>query len=113
MLELSARQTQILERLLHEGFRLIAIPPYEGALCVRRENCAALLAPSPDGGLRLLAPPAFLVDGNLSVRIRRGDREWFVWKKKEMEATPERRAELEAFRARLVELLEEAARPPA
>ncbi len=113
MLELSARQTRILERLIHEGFRLMATPPYESALCVRRENCAALLAPAPGGGLRLLAPPSFLVDGNLSVRIRRGDREWFVWKKKETEATPERKAELEDFRARLMELLEEAAHPPA
>jgi hypothetical protein len=112
MLELSARQTQILERLLHEGFQLIAIPPYESALCVRRENCAALLAPSPDGGLQLLAPPAFLVDGKLSVRIWREGRELFVWKKTEVEATPERKAELDKFRARLEELLEEAAHPP-
>lgn len=112
MLELSARQARILERLIREGFRLIAIPPYESALCVRRENCAALLTPT-DGGLRLLAPPSFLVDGNLSVRIRRGEQEWFVWKKKELEATPEKIAELEKFRSRLTELLEEAARPPA
>jgi len=111
MLELSARQTRILERLIREGFRLIAIPPYESALCVRRENCAALLAPAPDGGLRLLAPPSFLVDENLSVRIRRGGQEWFVWKKNELEATPERITELEKFRTRLTELLEEAARP--
>lgn len=113
MLELSARQARILERLIREGFRLIAIPPYESALCVRGENCAALLTPAADGGLRLLAPPSFLVDGNLSVRIRRGEQEWFVWKKKELEATPERIAELEKFRKRLTELLEEAARPPA
>ena len=113
MLELSARQTQVLERLIGEGFRLIAIPPYESALCVRRENCAALLTPAADGGLRLLAPPSFLVDGNLSVRIRRGEQESFVWKKKELEATPERIAELEKFRSRLTELLEEAAHPPA
>ncbi len=113
MLELTARQAQILERLIREGFRLIAIPPYESALCVRRENCAALLAPAPDGGLRLLAPPSFLVDGNLSVRLIREGRECFVWKKKELEATPERKAELEEFRNRLAELLEEAARPPA
>ncbi len=112
MLELSARQTQILERLIREGFRLIAIPPYESALCVWRENCAALLAPAPEGGLRLLAPPSFLVDGNLSAQISRKGCEWFVWKKKELEATPERKAQLEEFRSRLTELLEEAAHPP-
>ena len=113
MLELSGRQTQILERLIREGFRLIAIPPYESALCVRGENCAALLGPAPDGGLCLLAPPSFLIDGNLSVRIRRGGQEWFVWKAKELQASPERIAELEKFRRRLTELLEEAAHPPA
>ncbi len=107
MLEITPLQLQILEGLCGAGFRPIAIPPYENALCVRRGECAAVLAPVLNGGLRLQAPPSYLVDGNLSVRIRRGGAEIFVWKKKEIEATAERSAELERFRRDLSALLEQ------
>jgi hypothetical protein len=108
MLELTPRQMAILERAFAAGFRPIAIPPYESALCVRRSECAAVLTAAPDGGLRLLAPPAYLVDGNLSVKLRRGKGEVFVWKKKEIEATPERLDELAKFRRELMAILEDA-----
>jgi hypothetical protein len=106
MLELSPRQIKILEELFAAGFRPVAIPPYESALCVRRVDCAAVLAPVLNGGLRLLAPPSYIIDGNFSVKLRRGDREVFVWKKSELDATPERLNELEAFRQELTALLE-------
>ena len=77
---------QIIERLIEAGYRLMAIPPYESALCVRKGDSAALLAPVPNGGIRLLAPPSYLVEGNLSVRLKRGSGEVFVWKKKQVEA---------------------------
>lgn len=105
MLELSPRQMQTMERLFAAGFRPIAIPPYESALCMRKGACAAVLAPVPNGGLRILAPPAYLVDGKLSVRLKRGTRDVFVWKNTEVEATPERVLELEAFRSEITELL--------
>jgi len=107
MLELSPQQMQTMERLFAAGFRPIAIPPYESALCVRRE-CAALLAPVPGGGLKLLAAPSYLLEGNLSVRLKKGAAEVFVWKKKEIAATPERLRELETFRRELTALLEPA-----
>jgi hypothetical protein len=106
MPELSPQQMQLLERLFAAGFRAIAIPPYENVLCIRRGECAALLAPAPGGGLKLQAPPAWLVEGNLGVRVRRGGREVFVWKKKEIEATPERNAELKTFERDLSGLLQ-------
>src|SRR5580692_1943533 len=106
MMEFSPQQMQVLERLFAAGFRPIAIPPYESALCVRRGECAAILSPIPNGGLKLLAPPSFLVDGNLSVRLRRGAGEVFVWKKAELPATEERREELESFRRELTDILE-------
>jgi hypothetical protein len=108
MPELTAQQMKILERLFAAGFRSIAIPLYENALCVRRGQCAALLAPVPNAGLRLLAAPTYIVDGNLSVKLKRGKGEIFVWKKKEVEATPERLKELESFRQELTSILEEA-----
>lgn len=110
MVELSTLQMQVLERLVEAGFRPIAIPPYESALCLRKESCVAALAPVPNGGLKLLAPATYLVDGNFSVKLKRGAAEVFVWKKREVEATPERLQELEVFRAELQEILDSPAK---
>jgi hypothetical protein len=106
MIELSPLQMQTLERLFEAGFRPIAIPPYESALCVRRGECAALLSPVANGGLKLLASPSYIVAGNLSVRLKSGQAEVFVWKKAELPATPERLQELESFRQELNGILE-------
>ena len=97
---------QVMERLFTAGFRPIAIPPYESALCLRKGNCVAALASVPNAGLKLLAPPSFMVDGNFSVKLKRGSGEVFVWKKREVEATPERVRELESFRTELQAILE-------
>ncbi len=106
MQEPTPQQMQIIQRLFEAGFRPIAIPPYESALCMRKGDCAAVLAAVPGGGIKLLAPPSYLLEGNLSVKLKRSSGEVFVWKKKEMEATPERLKELEAFRRELSELLD-------
>jgi len=108
MPELTPQQMKTLERLFAAGFRPIAIPPYESALCLRRGECAALLAPVANAGLRLLAAPTYIVDGNLSVKLKRAKGDVFVWKKKEIEATPERLRDLDAFRQELTSILEEA-----
>jgi len=105
MLELTPIQMQIVERLVHAGFRPMAIPPYERALCMCKGDCIALLGPAPSGGLQLLVPPSFLIDGNLSVKLKRGNREVFIWKQSELEATPDRLRELETFRTELMEIL--------
>jgi hypothetical protein len=106
MAELTPQQMKIIERLLEAGFRPLTIPPYGSALCMRRGDCAAVLSPVPGGGLKLLAPATFLVDGNLSVRMKRGRDEVFVWKKSELSATPERLTELDKFRTELRGILE-------
>jgi hypothetical protein len=106
MVELSPQQMQVMERLLAAGFRPVAIPPYENALCMRKGNCAAVLAPVPNGGMKLLAPPSYLIEGNLSVKLRRSSGEVFVWKQREMKATPDKLKELELFRGELTEILD-------
>ncbi len=106
MVELTQLQMGTMERLFAAGFRPIAIAPYENALCVHRGEWAAVLAPVENGGLRLLAPATVMVDGNLSVRLKRAKGDVFVWKKKEVAATEERLKELEAFREELVGILE-------
>jgi hypothetical protein len=108
MLELSPHQMKILEDLFAAGFRPVAIPPYENALCVRRNDCAAALSPIPNGGLRLLAPPSYVIDGNFSVKLRRENRDVFVWKRSELDVTPERSTELSIFRQELTAILEKA-----
>jgi hypothetical protein len=110
MPELTPQQIKTFERLIAAGFRPIAIPPYENALCVRRGECAAVLAPVANAGLRLLAAPTYIVDGNLGAKVSRGKSDVFVWKKKEIPATPERLLELANFRKDLAAILEEA--PP-
>jgi hypothetical protein len=105
-MELTEGQMRVVERLFGAGFRPIAIPPYESALCMRKGECVALLGPIENGGLKLLAPVTFLVDGNLSVRLKKSSGDVFVWKKKDVAATKERLKELEEFRAELVGILE-------
>lgn len=107
MQELTQRQMQTLERLFAAGFRPVAIPPYESALCVRRGEYAAVLKPAANAGLQLLAPPTFLLDGNLSVKLKRDKGEVFVWKSKEVQATPERLRELDQFAKELKAILEQ------
>jgi hypothetical protein len=106
MWELTQMQMRVLERLFEAGLRPIAIPPYESALCVHRGECAALLAPVENGGLRLMAPATLMIDGNLGVRLKKGNGEVFVWKQKELPATQERLRELNAFRDELLGILE-------
>ena len=106
MVELTKLQMEMLEKLFAAGFRPIAIPPYENALCVHRGEYAAVLAPVENGGLRLLAPATVLVDGNLSVKLKRRNGEVFVWKQKEVAATEDRLRELEKFREELVGVLQ-------
>jgi hypothetical protein len=108
MLELSPQQMKTVEKLFEAGFRPIAIPLYENALCITRGECVAVLSPAAGAELRLVAQPSYLVDGNPGVRLKRAAGEVFVWKKKEIPATAERLAELELFRKELAELLERA-----
>ncbi len=104
-MELTATQMEVLERLFAAGFQPIAIPPYESALCVHRGECAALLSPVANGGLRLLAPVTVMVQGNLSVCLKRAKGDVFVWKGTEVAATTELLHNLEKFREELEGIL--------
>jgi hypothetical protein len=106
MVELTPQQMHTMERLFAAGFRPTFIPPYESALCIKKGECVVLLAMVPNGGLKMLTPPTYMVGGNLSVKLKRDSGEVFVWKKKEIPATPERLKELELFRRELSEILE-------
>ena len=103
---LTEGQLRVVERLFAAGFRPIAIPPYESALIMHKGECAAVLGPVENGGLKLLVPVTILVDGNLSVRLNKTSGDVFVWKKKEVAATEEMLRELEEFRMELMGIME-------
>jgi len=97
---------QTIGRLFEAGFRPIAIAPYANAICVHRGEYVAVLSTVTNGGLRQLAPATVLVEGNLSVRLKKKTGDVFVWKQKEVPATPERLQELGKFREELETILE-------
>jgi hypothetical protein len=105
MPDLTNRQLAVLERLRKAGFQFVAFPMYANYVGVRRGNCAALLAPVDTTGFKVFGDAAYLLSGNLSARIAQQGRQWFVWKKEKLEATPERLAEIDNFAEALAALL--------
>jgi len=103
---LTERQMRLVERLLEAGFRPVMIPHYENTLIVGKGEYVALLKPVLNGGLQLAVPVTLLIDGNVSVKIKKGGGEAFVWKGKEVEATVEKLREMELFGKELGEILE-------
>ena len=106
MIELSPQQIGILDRLVAQAFAVVAFPMYANAVGLRKGSCAALLDPVPSGGFRVYGEPCFLLEGNLTVRLKQNGKTWFVWKKLQLEATVERLAELDRFVTELSLLLE-------
>jgi hypothetical protein len=104
-MDLSPQQMAILQRLHLAGFEIVAFPMYANYVGTRKGNCAALLARAAPGGFEIFGAPAYLIGGNLSVRVRRDGREFFVWKKESLEVTAARLAELEAFAVELSQAL--------
>jgi hypothetical protein len=95
----------MLRRLVTRGFHLVAFPLYASAIGVRRDSFAALLIPAEAGGLRVLGQPCYLIDGNMSVLVKRAGQRQFVWKSKAVEATSSVLAELHRFAEELQALL--------
>ncbi|MGH9685397.1 MAG: hypothetical protein ACRD4S_17520 [Candidatus Acidiferrales bacterium] len=104
-MEITPQQSGILKRLQDGGFGIAAFPMYADYIGVRKGNCAALLAPDPNGGFRLFGAPSYLLGDNFSARVGQNGHSWFVWKQNKLEATPERIAELDAFSAELSDAL--------
>jgi hypothetical protein len=104
-MDLTPHQIAILQRLQTRGFQIVAFERFANHVGVRKASCAALLAPLPSGGFDIFTTPAYLVEGNLSVRVSSAGRDWFVWKSHRLEATAERAAEVQAFADELSELL--------
>jgi hypothetical protein len=103
--DLTAHQAGVLEQLQLKGFQLGAFPLYTNYIVARKGNCAALLAPVMSDGFTVYGSPTWMVGENLGVRVKRNDGEYFVFKKEQVPATPERIEELEDFSAALADAL--------
>jgi hypothetical protein len=105
MPELAPSHIAVLKKLGENGFAFVAFPMYANYIGVRKGNCAALLATLESGEFRLFGDPGWIIGSQISVRLSRGGRDWFVWKRQSVEATPERLAELSQFASDLLQLL--------
>jgi hypothetical protein len=63
------------------------------------------LASLSGGAFQVFGDPTYLLSQNLSVRVAQGGKQWFVWKKQKLEATPALLEELRQFAIELAESL--------
>jgi hypothetical protein len=87
-----------LQKLYVAGFELQTFDRFPKAIGVMRDNCLAFLVPGPDG-LQILGNVGWRMGESLGPLVERGGRKVFVHKEEILEATPERIAILDRFRA--------------
>jgi hypothetical protein len=93
-----------LKRLYITGFELQTFERYPKCIGVIRDNCIALLVPGVDG-LQILGTPGWRMGEVMGVLTEREGQQVFQAKTEIVEATPERLASLQQFRADLSKLL--------
>jgi len=93
-----------LQQIYVAGFELKVFDRFPKCVGVVRDNCIALLVPSPDG-LQMLGTPGWLMGEAMGVLVETGGRKVFQAKQEIVEATPERLEELRRFRGDLQQLL--------
>jgi len=93
-----------LQRLYLAGFDLQTFDRFPKCVGVVRDNCIALLVPSPDG-LQMLGTPGWRMGEAIGVLVEMEGRQVFHAKQKILEATPDRLDTLRCFRVDLQTLL--------
>lgn len=88
----------ILEKLRGLGFNFVTLPRYERQVVAERGGFAALLEYTPAGEIRQYSSAGYLIEGQVGMLMRRGGRDIFVAKQKEVHATAEMLARYEAFK---------------
>jgi hypothetical protein len=89
-----------LQRLYVAGFELQTFDRFPKAIGVLRDSCIAFLVPGPEG-LQILGNVGWRMGESLGPLVERDGRRVFVHKQEILEATPERVATLETFKADL------------
>ena len=93
-----------LQQIYVAGFELKVFDRFPKCVGVVRDNCIALMVPSPDG-LQMLGTPGWLMGEAMGVLVESGGRKVFQAKQEITEATPERLEALTRFREDLRRLL--------
>jgi hypothetical protein len=93
-----------LQRLYLAGFELQSFERFPKAVGVLRDNCIALLVPGPYG-LQILGNVGWRMGESLGPLVERAGQKVFVHKQEQIEATPEKIATLERFRADIKAIL--------
>ena len=99
-----ADSAEQLQRLYLEGFELQTFERYPKCVGVIRDNCVVLLVPGVDG-LQILGTPGWRMGEVMGVLTEREGRQVFQAKSEIVEATGERLAILQKFRADVAEVL--------
>jgi hypothetical protein len=93
-----------LQRLYAAGFNLETFERFPTAVAAVRDNCVALLRPTPDG-LQIVGAPGWRMGELMGVLVEQGGRSVFQAKQETVQATPERLGTLQRFKADLEQLL--------
>jgi hypothetical protein len=93
-----------LQRIYLAGFDLQTFDRFPKCVGVVRDDCVALLIPSPDG-LQMLGTPGWRMGEAIGVLVEIGGRQVFQAKQEIVDATPERLETLRRFRTDLRQLL--------
>src|ERR1700675_1466807 len=93
-----------LQQIYVAGFDLQTFDRFPKCVGVVRDNCIALLVPSPDG-LQILGTPGWRMGEAIAVLTEMGGRPVFQAKQETLDATPERLEILRTFRLDLQRLL--------
>jgi hypothetical protein len=93
-----------LQRLYLAGFDLQTFDRFPKCVGVVRDDCIALLVPTPEG-LQMLGTPGWRMGEAIGVLVERDGRQVFQAKQEVVEATADRLETLRRFRAEVEELL--------
>lgn len=93
-----------LQRIYLDGFELQTFERYPTCIGVLRDGCIALLRATPNG-LEMVGVPGWRMGEVMGVLVERDDRQVFQAKSEAVDATAERLATLQNFRADLERLL--------
>jgi hypothetical protein len=93
-----------LQQIYVAGFELKVFDRFPKCVGVVRDECIALLVPTPDG-MQMLGTPGWQMGEAMGVLVESGGRHVFQAKQEVIEATPERLEALRRFREDLQQLL--------
>jgi hypothetical protein len=93
-----------LQRLYLAGFELQTFERFPNSVGVIRNECVALVLPTPQG-LQVIGTPGWRMGEVLGVLVEKDGRKVFQYKDQIVDATPERIAELQKFREDLKAVL--------